>query len=70
MEKRVIKRKTYIWEAFWAHEVAHSRRLSDDGDSDAISLFDRLPDWKSRLSIRTVAGFAEKQEFVACRGLS
>ena len=26
--------------------------------------FDRLPDWKSKLSIRMVAGFAEKKEFV------
>jgi Mlc titration factor MtfA (ptsG expression regulator) len=32
-------------------------------------LFDRLPDWKSKLSIRMVAGFAEKKEFVGCRGL-
>jgi hypothetical protein len=32
--------------------------------------FDRLPDWKSKLSIRIVAGFAEKKEFVGCRGLS
>jgi hypothetical protein len=25
--------------------------------------FDRLPGWKSKLSIRMVAGFAEKKEF-------
>ena len=28
-----------------------------------ISLFDRLPDWKSKLSIRMVVGFAEKKDF-------
>ena len=50
-------------------KVAHNRRLSEDGDSDTISLFDRLPDWKSKLSIRMVAGFAEKKEFVGCRDL-
>jgi len=43
--------------------------LLDDGDSETISIFDRLPDWKSKLSIRMVAGFAEKREFVGCRGL-
>ena len=41
--------------------VAHNRRLPDDSDSETISLFDRLPDWKSKLSIRMVAGFAEKK---------
>jgi hypothetical protein len=34
-----------------------------------LPFFDRLPDWKSKLSIRMVAGFAEKKEFVGCRGL-
>src|SRR5580704_19776466 len=33
------RRSPYIWEASWAHEVAHNRRLSDDGDSETISLF-------------------------------
>ena len=39
---------------------------SDDSDSETISLFARLPDWKSKLSIRMVAGFAKKKEFVGC----
>jgi len=38
--------------------------LLDDGDSESISLFDRLPDWKSKLSIRMVAGFAERKNLL------
>jgi hypothetical protein len=41
-------------------------------NTETISLFDRLPDWKLKLSIRMVAGFAEvadRKDFLVLGGL-
>jgi hypothetical protein len=42
------------------------------GDSETIPFFDLLPDWKSKLSIRMVAGLTEvveRKRLFGCGGL-